>query len=691
MALTRTDPLLITAALPYANGSIHIGYLLEAIQTDVYARAQRMEGREVLYVCAEDTHGTPIELNARKAGVPPETFVQRFYEEHLRDLKAFDIEHAVFHTTHSPESEKWVHFIYQGLKAGGHLQTRPLEQLFDEEAERFLPDRFVKGTCPVCGTDDQYGDVCEACGSTYEPTELKNPKSVVTGSTPVLRSSEHVFVGLGSFADFLQAWVGEDAHLQPEVRNFVQGWLERGLQPWCISRDAPYFGFEVPELSGKYFYVWMDAPVGYIGATDKWAQNAGTPDRVDSLWKGEEAAELIHVIGKDIVYFHTLFWPAMLKAAGLRTPDRVQVHGMVMLNKEKMSKTRGTFILARTFLDHLSPVYLRWYYASKLGPGIEDFDFSTEEFTTRVNAELVNNLANLASRGTNFLHQKLEGRFGPLVEDAKTLEDLAEEKTRAAREAYRNWDFGAAVRAALDVTDAGNLLFQERQPWKLVKKDPEAARRVVSTGLVLARTAAVLLQPVVPSVTATILRNLGLPERASHFDEALRFGDLSQGHEIGPPLRVVDRMNPKSLQAIIEAGRPKDAEPEGSAQKGKSKKAKKKESARPPAEITIDELSRVLLKVGLVVEARPVEDADKLLELSVDVGEDKPRRIFAGLAQAYRPEELRGRRVVVAANLAHRKMRFGTSEGMVLAAGPGGADIQVLTVSDDAPPGSLIK
>jgi len=689
MALKRTDPLLITAALPYANGSIHIGYLLEAIQTDVYARAQQMEGREVMYVCAEDTHGTPIELNARKEGIPPEQFVQRFYDEHIRDLKAFGVEHAVFHTTHSPESEKWVHYIHQGLKEGGHLQTKPLEQLYDEEAQRFLPDRFVKGECPVCGTADQYGDVCESCGSTYEPTELKNPKSVVTGSTPVLRSSEHVFVGLEDFTQFLRDWVGTPEHLQPEVRRFVEGWLERGLQPWCISRDAPYFGFEVPDLPGKYFYVWMDAPIGYIGSTDKWAQSVGTPERVDALWKGEEPAELVHVIGKDIVYFHTLFWPAMLKAAGLRTPDRVQVHGMVMLNKEKMSKTRGTFILARTFAEHLDPVYLRWYYASKLGPGIEDFDFSTEEFTTRVNAELVNNLANLASRGTNFLHGKLEGRFGPLVEDAAPLLGMAKEKVAHARAAYRDWDFAAAVRAALDVADAGNLLFQERQPWKLIKKDPEAARRVVSTGLVLARTAAVLLQPVVPSVSTTILRNLGLPERATDFDEALRFEDLAPGHAIEAPLRVIDRMNPKSLQAIIDAGRPKDAPPE--APKAAKKKKRKNAEPEPPAEISIDDLSKVLLKVGLVREAKPVEGADKLLELSVDVGEAEPRRIFAGLAQAYRPEALAGQRVVVVANLAHRKMRFGTSEGMVLAAGPGGADIQVLTVSDDAPPGSLIK
>lgn len=690
MALNRTDPLLITAALPYANGSIHIGYLLEAIQADVYARAQRMEGREVMYVCAEDTHGTPIELNARKEGIPPEQFVQRFYDEHVRDLKAFGIEHAVFHTTHSPESKKWVHFIYRGLEDGGHLRTKPLEQLYDEEAQRFLPDRFVKGECPVCGAGDQYGDVCENCGSTYEPTELKNPKSVVTGSTPVLRSSEHVFVGLDGFADFLRAWVVEPEHLQPEVRRFVEGWLERGLQPWCISRDEPYFGFEVPGLPGKYFYVWMDAPIGYIGSTDRWAQNAGTPARVDALWKGEESAELVHVIGKDIVYFHTLFWPAMLKAAGLRTPDRVQVHGMVMLDKQKMSKTRGTFILARTFADHLDPVYLRWYYASKLGPDIEDFDFATEEFTTRVNAELVNNLANLASRGTNFLHGKLGGRFGPMVEDAAPLLAMAKEKSAQARAAYRDWDFAAAVRAALDVAGAGNRLFQERQPWKVIKEDEEEARRIVSTGLALARTAAILLQPVVPTVSATILRNLGLPETAAHFDEALCFDDLAPGHTIEAPARVIDRMNPKSLEAIIEAGRPKDAPPEAPPATQKKSK-KKKEDPAPPAEISIDDLSKVLLKVGLVQEAKPVEGADKLLELSVDVGEAQPRRIFAGLAQAYRPEELSGKRVVVVANLAHREMRFGTSEGMVLAAGPGGSDIQLLTVLGDAPPGSLIK
>jgi len=468
------------------------------------------------------------------------------------------------------------------------------------------------------------------------------------------------------------------------VRRFAEEWLGRGLNDWCISRDAPYFGFEIPDCPGKFFYVWADAPVGYISSTEKWATDTGQPERAGALWRrGGEDPEIVHVIGKDIIYFHVLFWPVMLHAAGLELPDRVQVHGMLTLNREKMSKTRGTFILAKTFRDHLDPTYLRWYFGSKLGPGIDDIDFSTEEFVQRVNAELVNNLANLVSRGTNFLHGKLGGRYGVLSDPEKVIARIRM-AVSAARSSYAQWDSAAALRAALDLSNEGNVLFQTKQPWKLIKEDEEAAREVVTYALNLARAAAILVAPVVPQISQRLLRALGSPKDAPTFEDALEL-ELIQG-AIQAPERIIDRMDAKVMQTIIDAGRPAGAPPEPNAH-GKKKSKKKSE----PDQISIDDFAKVQLKVGIVVEASRVEGADKLLELKVDIAEERPRNVFAGIAQAYTPEQLVGRRVAVVANLAPRKMRFGVSEGMVLAAGPGGADIQLLSVDDGAPAGSEIK
>jgi len=692
------DTILITAGLPYANGSIHIGHLVEYIMTDIYARAMRMEGHEAISVCADDTHGTPIEINARKAGQSPEAFVARWYDEHVRDLEAFGVKFDSFYSTNTEENRRWVHEIYEKLKEKGHIVRRPMQQLFDESMKRFLPDRFVKGTCPNCGTPDQYGDVCESCGKTYEPTDLIEPYSVLSNSRPVVRESEHLFVKLAEFHHVLDAWLRDPSHLQPEIERFVRGWLDQGLEDWCITRDEPYFGFAVPDLPNKYFYVWIDAPIGYISSTEHWAKTTGQLSRLDEIWR-EGKAKIVHFIGKDITYFHTLFWPAMLSAAELKTPDRVQVHGMLTVDGVKMSKTRGTFILASKFAEHLDPTYLRWYFGSKIGASPDDIDLSTEEFVQRVNAELVNNLANLVSRSAAFVKNKLDGRFGALPSDASELVDLTGDRVQRARRAYDAYDLAGAVRAALEIADAGNWKFQDSAPWNLVKTDPEAAREVVTLCANLARAATVLVAPVVPDLAAKIHAVLGL-EAPMRFDEATAF-DLVE-RPIGQTARLIDRMGAKDLQRLIEASKaePAPGEPPakgtaGGAEKS-SKKPKKttKEDAPPPdGPITVDDLDKVDLRVGVIRSAESVEGADKLLRLSVDIGEDAPRTIFAGIAEAYAPGDITGRRVVVVANLKPRKMRFGTSEGMVLAAGPGGADVQLLSVDDGdgAEPGAEVK
>ena len=676
-----SERILVTSALPYANGSIHIGHLLEYMMTDMYVRALKMAGHDALYVCADDTHGTPVELNARKAGVTPEEFVARFAKEHIEDFTAFGVEFDSFYTTNSEENRKWVHYIYEKLREGGHLERRSMDQLYDVEAERFLPDRFVKGTCPKCGAEDQYGDVCENCKSTYEPTDLIEPYSVITGSRPVVKSSEHVFVRLGDFAEFLKEWSAKEGRLQPEIGRFVQSWLDGGLQDWCISRDAPYFGFEIPDAKGKYFYVWLDAPIGYIASTDHWGQVNGEPGAADAIWK-DKKARVVHVIGKDIIYFHCLFWPAMLHAAGLNTPEHVRVHGFLMVNGVKMSKSRGTFIMARTFREHLDPIYLRYYFGAKVGQSPDDIDLSFEEFVNRVNAELVNTLANLVSRSASFLKSKLGGEYGELPADAEP--HLAEARRLAdeAKAAYQAFDHGAAVRCAVQIADLGNKLFQDNAPWKLIKTDEAATLKLVTLCLNLARAATVVIAPVVPTYAEKVYRVLGLDGAPKSFDEAAAFDLLKR--PMGEPERLVDRISLKQLDPIVEASKEVEAP--------KKEEKAQETTAEPLADqIDIDTFLNVDLRVGLVVEAKKVKKAKKLLQLTVDVGEEKPRNIFAGIAQAYEPEVLVGKKVAVVANLAPRKMSFGVSEGMVLAAGPGGTDLQVVSVPDDATPGSRIR
>lgn len=682
-------PVVVTAALPYANGSIHIGHLVEYLMTDIFVRAQRLQGREALYICADDTHGTAIELNAAKAGVTPEAFVARFAEEHVRDFSDFGVCFDHFGSTHTPENRAWVEQIYQALHDAGHVERRSMEQLYDPKAGRFLPDRFVKGTCPKCDSKDQYGDVCEVCHATYRPTDLTDPFSVITGERPELRQSEHYFVRLSAFQDLLRGWVDEPGRLQGEVRNFVGTWLKEGLQDWCISRDAPYFGFEIPGAPDKYFYVWMDAPVGYVSATECWAKAHDRMNLFDAVWRRGEG-EVVHVIGRDITYFHTLFWPAMLTAVGLQTPTRVQVHGMLLVDGEKMSKSRGTFLNARTYLSHLDPIYLRYYYAAKIGRSTQDIDLNLTEFVDRVNAELVNNLANLVSRGASFLANKLDGQLSAPPEWAAPHFADAQTCAEAAIAAYNAFDSAEAMRQALAIAQMGNKIFQDRAPWTVHKTDPESARAIVTVGLNLARAAAVLVAPAVPAFAETVYRILGLGAAPTSFDEAKAFDLFSR--PIGQPERLVERITKKQVDKMIDSAKTTDdAKPKAPAEPQKAAPAKEATKAPGGDYLHIDDFLKVQLRVGCVKTAEYVEGADKLLRLEVDLGEDKPRQIFAGIREAYEPDALIDKKVAVVANLKPRKMRFGISEGMILAGGPGGKNIWLPTFPDDTPVGSEVR
>ncbi len=642
---------LITSALPYANGPIHIGHLVEHVQTDVWARFRRLMGDEVLHLCADDTHGTGIELNARKEGITPEELVARSQREHERDFAAFGINFDSYYTTNSPENQELANLIYHALKDGGHIERKSSMQMYSESLGRFLPDRWVKGTCPKCGTPDQYGDQCGNCNTTYEPADLINPVDAIEGKTPVLRETEQLYVRLADFVGELERWVPEGVP-QPAVRNFVDRWMEAGLADWCISRDAPYFGFEIPGETGKYFYVWLDAPVGYIATTKQLCDARGMNWR--DWWDAGSDAEIVHVIGKDIVYFHTLFWPAMLHAAGLKQPSRVQAHGFLTVAGEKMSKSRGTFIRAEVWAEHLDPSYLRFYYATKLGNGIDDMDLNLEDFVNRVNSDLVNNAVNLASRVTKFIAARFDGQ----VCDFETANHPLCDDVASAVDQYRalmqDWDIRGATRLIAELGDKVNTYFQEAAPWALIKTDPAAAQECCSAALHAATVLMTLLSPIVPDVAAKYadaigVDVLGLEHTSPAWRPAL----------VAAPDSIISRVQPAAVDAVIEAS--KQAPTDDAVDDTSSADL---EAIKP--EISFDDFSKVDLRIGKVVSASEVEGARKLLQLTVDIGREI--NVFAGIRQAYPdPAVLVGASVVVVANLAPRKMRFGVSEGMLLA------------------------
>ena len=700
---------LVTMALPYANGSIHLGHLVEAVQTDVYVRALRAMKKDVLFICADDQHGTPIEVNAAKAGVAPERFVEQFWLSHQRDYAAFDISFDEFYKTHSPENERQAVRIFEALRANGHIEKRDVEQLYCEIDQRFLPDRFVKGGCPKCGTLDQYGDACEKCGSTYEPTDLKSPSCAICLEqgrgqvTPVRRSSPHYFVRLADFQQFLRAWTAEPGHLQPEVLRSLEKWLSEPLKDWDVSRDAPYFGFKIPGEESKYFYVWLDAPVGYLSSTEHWAGKHGR--RVEEWWGRDADAEIIHFIGKDIVYFHTLFWPAMLHASGWKVPAHVHVHGMLTVEGAKMSKSRGTFINASEYIDAgLEPEWLRYFYASNLGAAPSDIDLSMKELQNRVNGELLNNVGNLANRALNILAKNFEGRFKYWADlDASAVLKQADDTIEAVFAEYARFDTRAAIQRVLALSSAGNELLQREQPWKLLKTNPLLAQQWCTLAVALARVCGRLLAPVVPLYALGLAGQTGAP-----LDKAIEEW-IANGRatDVKPLVRKVEDADVEKLAsrftpapgaaastapattALAKSEPPPRADAPLNAD-APPKDAPPKTGAAP-AEISIDQFAAVDLRAGLVLAAERVPKADKLLRLTIDLGEGAPRTIVSGVAASYQPEELVGKMVAVVANLGKKTLRGVESHGMVLFATGGTRGLTAVQLPADVAPGSKVK
>ena len=681
--MTQRRRILVTSALYYANGPLHLGHILEAIQTDVWVRFQKLRGNECYYVCADDTHGTPIMLKAQSEGLTPEELIARVHVEHRRDLKDMLIGMDNFGSTHSPETRAVCDRMYLALRGAGHIDRRTVRQAYDETARMFLPDRYVKGICPVCGTADQYGDSCENCGSTYTPADLKNPVSVVTGTPPVWRESEHYFFKLSTFEKTLKAWVRSGA-VQESVARKLDEWFSQGLRDWDISRDAPYFGFEIPDAPGKYFYVWFDAPIGYLSSFTQLC--ARTNLEFDDFLQPGSAAELHHFIGKDILYFHTLFWPAVLQAAGMRRPTAVHAHGFVTINGQKMSKSRGTFITARRYLDSFAPEYLRYYFSAKLGAAIDDIDMNLDEFTTRLNSDIVGKLVNIASRCAGFITNSSAGMLGAALPDPELYSAFAAAGEAIAK-AYETRDTASAIRDIMALADRANQYIDLRKPWMLAKQADRAAevQSVCTQGLNLFRVLMIYLQPVLPAMAA----------KARHFfhESDWRWTDAATpllGTTIAPYEPLATRLDAKLVARLVEPEAP--AAVSAPRQGGASDAATLAAAAAVEGNlISIDEFLRVDLRVAMVLSADLVPGADKLLKLRVDLGELGERELFAGIRAAYDHASLAGRLIVVVANLEPRKMRFGTSEGMMLAAGPGGKEIFVLSPDTGAKPGMRVK
>ena len=715
--------ILVTSALPYANGPIHIGHLVEYIQTDIWVRMMRMAGHAVTYVCADDAHGTPIMLKAEAEGIAPEALIARVSNEHQRDFARFNIGFDHYHSTHSEENRSVSTRIFERLNAQGYITVREIEQAYDAEREMFLPDRFIRGTCPVCGAPDQYGDGCEQCSATYTPADLIDPVSAVSGSTPVTRTSEHLFFRLGAFADVLKRWMAESG-LHPAARNKLQEWFEAGLKDWDISRDAPYFGFEIPGYPGKFFYVWLDAPIGYLGALMALCAERG--EDFEALLAADSDLEIHHFIGKDILYFHALFWPAMLAGAGLRMPTALHVHGFLTVDGKKMSKSRGTFITAQTFAEHLEPELLRYYLAGKLGPDLDDIDLNLEDFRNRVNADLVGKYVNIASRACKFIETRFDGRLGEVV-DQSVLAPLVTARAEVT-EAFEALEYARAIRCIMGLADQINQFIDAEKPWVIAKEQGATAAllQICTTALNGFRILSIYLKPVLPNLAA---RAEALFNESDWVLEDA--GSLRLGTTLRPFEPLLQRVDARAIDAMLEAsqatlaaqqtsaaqqtgkspgestrpgavGTGAQAGSDGSKVSGAVKSAspkadsganndKREAAPEAPEYLDINTFAEVDLRVGRVLEAGPVEGADKLIQLSVDIGEARPRNIFAGIKSAYDPATLTGRMVVVVANLKPRKMRFGVSEGMVLAAGPGGEAIFVVSPDAGAQPGMQVK
>ena len=655
MSTTATRNILVTSALPYANGAIHLGHLLEYIQTDIWVRFQKSRGQQCYYVCADDAHGTAIMLRAEQEGITPEALIERVSNDHQMDFACFGVGFDNYHSTHSPENRHFSEMIYKRLRDKGHIATRDIEQMFDPQKGLFLADRFIKGTCPKCGADDQYGDNCEKCGATYTPADLINPVSAISGATPEVRTSTHYFFKLPDFADFLQRWI-DDGHVQPQIRNKLMEWFESGFNEWDISRDAPYFGFEIPDAPGKYFYVWLDAPIGYLASFKNLCDREGID--FDSYWKKGSDAEVYHFIGKDIVYFHALFWPAMLHGADLRTPTAVNCHGFLTVDGAKMSKSRGTFIKAATYADHLNPEYLRYYFAAKLTSKVDDLDLNLEDFAARVNSDLVGKVVNIASRCAGFVKKIGGGTLSTHCAEPQMVarfiaagDDIAED--------FEAREFSRAMRKIMELADEANTYIADKEPWALAKQDGRDAEvlEICSVGINLFRQLMVYLAPVVPSMAEEAREFLNVASLDWHTRQT-----VLTDHSINKFKPLMTRVERDKIDAMIESSK------EDLVEEQKLKEVPKGPLAEDPIadEIDFAAFAKVDLRIARIAKAQYVEGADKLLQLTLDLG-GETRNVFSGIRSAYAPEALEGRLTVMVANLAPRKMRFGVSEGMVLA------------------------
>jgi len=678
--------ILVTCALPYANGPIHLGHMLEHVQADIWVRFQRLRGNNIHFVCADDAHGTAIMLKAQEMGITPEQLIADVQADHEKDFAGFNISFDNYHSTHSEENKALSSQVYIALRDNGYITKKVVSQLYDPEKEMFLPDRFVKGTCPKCKAEDQYGDNCDVCGATYSPAEMINPKSVVSNATPVMKDTENLFFDAPQFQDMLIEWTKSGA-LQSEVANKLGEWFESGLKAWDITRDAPYFGFEIPGAPGKFFYVWLDAPIGYMGSFKNLC------DRTDGLnfddyWAKDSTAELYHFIGKDIINFHGLFWPAMLDGAGFRKPTGVNVHGYVSVNGEKMSKSKGTFIKASTYLENLDPECLRYYYAAKLTSRVDDLDFNLEDFAQRVNSDVVNKLVNLASRTAGFIAKKYDGQLSTQVSEPELYQQFVDAGESIA-EQFEKREFARAIREIMALADLANKYIDEKAPWALAKVEGKEVevQDICSMGINLFRVLMTYLKPIMPQLT----------ERSEAFlNETLTWDSIQTplaGHQINKFKALFQRIDPKHVEAMVESSKASAAADAAAKEKAAqaTQAASQSELDKEPiaAEIDFDTFAKTDLRVALIAKAEHVPKANKLLKLTLDLG-GETRTVFAGIKSAYNPEDLEGKLTVMVANLAPRKMKFGLSEGMVLAAGPGGEDIHILNPDSGAKPGQRI-
>lgn len=689
--------ILITCALPYANGYIHLGHLVEYLQADFWTRFQQMRGNECTFICADDTHGTPIMVKARELGITPEALIAKSFDEHSKDFADFQIRFAHYGSTNSQENRELCEYFYNKMKDGGHTRTQAIKQLFCEFDKMFLPDRFVKGTCPKCKAPDQYGDSCDVCGSTYAPSDMKDVHCSMCGNTPVLKDSESIFFKLNDFKKYLEEWIPK--HTSSDISKKMLEWFNEDLKDLDISRDEPYFGFPIPGTNNKkFFYVWVDAPMGYVSTTAQWAKAQGKT--LKEIWE-DPTREIYHFIGKDIARFHTIFWPAFLKAADVRSPDGVFVHGHLMVNGEKMSKSKGTFIAARTYLNHLNPEYLRYYYSTKLNCTVDDIDLSLEDFVSRVNSDLVGKITNLGSRGGQMLKKKMDGQMSTPDADGLKLIENSQRRSEVIASHFEARDFGKALNEIRAIADDANKYFDEKAPWKTLDTDPTGTKQVITTTLNIFRILAIYLKPILPDYSAKVAKLLG--------DKDYQWSDINtivSNREIQDYEHLATRIDPEKVKAMVDESRKMNEEIQA-AKKSVTKATTGTSSAKSPgtaegtqtkepsvtktAEIEFADFEKVELRVGQVIEAEEIKEADKLLRLKVDIGQGEVRQIIAGIKAAYKPEQLLGRKLLVCVNLKPRKMKFGMSEGMVLAAGNGGSDLFVLSPDEGAQVGQRVK